>query len=252
MSADLFSLAGRTVLVTGATGGIGQMMADTAYGAGADLVLTGREGDAADELRAAYPEALVLAGDLTDADFRGALVDRALERYGRIDVLANNAGVPATDRCLDEGPDRFSAVLNVNLVAPYAMAQLVGSHMRERQAGAIVNTASIRSIVGLPDMPSASYSASKGGLLALTRELAAELGRYGVRANALAPGWFPSGMTEGIFGTDKGREWISRRVLLRRVPDMRELAGAFLFLASDASSYVTGQLLAVDGGWTAQ
>jgi NAD(P)-dependent dehydrogenase (short-subunit alcohol dehydrogenase family) len=251
-TSKLWDLTSRVVIVTGAAGGMGRQFVRTAADAGARVVVSSRRADAVSGLVSSCADAIGVVGDLTDDGVRQQIVEDALSRWGRIDVLVNNAGVPAADAPLTESVQSMAAVLDVNLIAPFALSQLVGRVMREQKRGSIVNVSSIRGLVGLPAVPSASYSASKGALLALTRELAAELGPAGVRVNALCPGWFPSGMTADLFSTERGRAWIAKRTLLNRVPVIEEIGGALLFLASDASSYITGQAMCIDGGWTAQ
>src|SRR5205807_6546061 len=153
---------------------------------------------------------------------------------------------------LDEPIDTFRGVLEVNLVAPFALAQLSARSMVEAdRGGTIVNIASLWGLVGVGQMPFASYAASKGGLVNLTRELAAQWGRRGVRVNALAPAWFESEMTADMFADERSMDWLRRKTPMGRVPTADELDGPLLFLASDASSFVTGQVLLVDGGYTA-
>jgi NAD(P)-dependent dehydrogenase (short-subunit alcohol dehydrogenase family) len=168
-------------------------------------------------------------------------------------VLVNNAGKDAMFPAMDEPVGSFRDVLEVNLVAPFALAQLSARSMVESGAGGtIVNVASLWGLVGVGQIPMASYAASKGGLVNLTRELAAQWARQGLRVNTLAPGWFHTEMTEGrMFGDERAERWIRNRTPMGRGGDEHELDGALLFLASDASSFVTGAVLCVDGGWTA-
>jgi NAD(P)-dependent dehydrogenase (short-subunit alcohol dehydrogenase family) len=174
-----------------------------------------------------------------------------LERYGRIDVLVNNAGAVDVGPALEEPLERFRDVLAINLVAPFALAQRAARAMvARREGGAIVNVASILGLVGVGQIPQAGYAASKGGIVNLTRELAAQWARQGIRVNALAPGWFETEMTADMFGEERGHAWVARRAPMGRHGREGELDGALLFLSSDASTYVTGQVLAVDGGWT--
>jgi NAD(P)-dependent dehydrogenase (short-subunit alcohol dehydrogenase family) len=168
-------------------------------------------------------------------------------------VLVNNAGKDAMFPAMEEPVDSFRDVLEVNLVAPFALAQLSARSMVESgTGGTIVNVASLWGLVGVGQIPMASYAASKGGLVNLTRELAAQWARQGVRVNTLAPGWFRTEMTEGrMFGDERAERWIRNRTPMGRGGLEHELDGALLFLAGDASSFVTGQVVCVDGGWTA-
>jgi hypothetical protein len=178
-------------------------------------------------------------------------VSGALDRWGRVDILVNNAGMVDAEPALDEPVERFREVLAVNLVAPFALAQRAARAMLDTaEGGAIVNVASILGLRGIGQIPQAGYAASKGGVVNLTRELGAQWARKGIRVNAIAPGWFESEMTEDMFADESGHKWVARRAPMGRHGREGELDGALLYLASDASSYVTGQILAVDGGWT--
>ena len=245
-----FRLDGRTAIVTGASGGLGARFAQVLAGAGASVVAAARRADRIDAL-AKELDGLAVPCDVVDADDRERLMATTLERFGRIDVLVNNAGVGTPQAAESETPERFAEVVDVNLTAAFAMSQLVGRTMLEAGRGSIVNVVSILGIVSAGQIPFPSYSASKGGLIALTRELAGQWSRRGVRVNALAPGWFETEMTADMFADERSMEWVRRKAPMGRPGQPHELDGGLLFLASDASSYVTGQVLAVDGGWTA-
>jgi NAD(P)-dependent dehydrogenase (short-subunit alcohol dehydrogenase family) len=248
-----FRLDGRVVIVTGASSGLGARFARVLDGAGASVVLAARRVERLEALAGDLKDAVPVACDLSQPDAPRELVEAALEHYGAIDVLVNNAGVDALFPALEEPVDTFRDVIEVNLVAPFALAQLAARSMVETgRGGTVVNVASLWGVVGVGQIPMASYAASKGGLVNLTRELAAQWAREGVRVNALAPGWFRTEMTEErMFGDERSERWIRSRTPMGRAGEEHELDGALLFLAGDASTYVTGQVLCVDGGWTA-
>jgi NAD(P)-dependent dehydrogenase (short-subunit alcohol dehydrogenase family) len=249
-----FRLDGKVALVTGASAGIGEALALGLAGAGAQVVVTARRQERLDALveriRATGGDALAVACDIASAAEVDRLVGAALARFGHVDVLVNNAGFVEVVPAESEPLDTFEAVVDVNLVGAFRCAQRCGREMLAQGSGAIVNVASILGVVGVGQIPQASYAASKGGLVNLTRELAAQWARRGVRVNALAPAWFPSEMTAEMFADERSQEWMKQRTPLGRPGRVEELVGPLLFLASDASSYVTGHVLLVDGGWT--
>ncbi|MHB8465471.1 MAG: SDR family NAD(P)-dependent oxidoreductase [Acidimicrobiales bacterium] len=246
-----FRLDGRTAIVTGASSGLGDRFARVLHGAGANVVVAARRADRLDRLTAELAGAVAVACDISVDDDLVNLVRTATERFGAIDVLVNNAGMTHVVPALEETRRQFEEVVQVNLTAAWRLAQLVGGDMVGRGSGAIVNITSIVGMVGVGQIPQAGYSASKAGMIGLTRELAAQWARTGVRVNAIAPGWFASEMTADMTtDEDAGLRWIRGRAPMGRPGLAHELDGALLFLASDASSYVTGHTIAVDGGWT--
>ncbi|MEV4970294.1 SDR family NAD(P)-dependent oxidoreductase [Streptomyces scopuliridis] len=255
-ASELFSLAGRTAIVTGASAGLGARFATVLAGAGATVFAAARRVDRLKELADADPRIHPVACDVSLAADRARLVEMALTTTGRVDVLVNNAATPGERRAEDESPDTFAEVLGVNLTAPFHLARLTAeapAHAEASMGGrSVINVSSILGLVSAAPLGGASYAASKAGLIGLTRELAGQWGRGGIRVNALAPGWFRTEMTADLFGDERSSRWVERNTLLRRGGDGHELDGALLFLASDASSYCTGQVLTVDGGWTAR
>jgi NAD(P)-dependent dehydrogenase (short-subunit alcohol dehydrogenase family) len=246
-----FRLDGKVAVVTGASAGLGRRFARVLDAAGAKVVVVARRRERLEQLADELSDALPVQCDLSQPDRFGTVVDSALDRYGRLDVLVNNVGVVDVDPAEDEPLDALRQTIDVNLVAPFALAQHAARTMLGGKGGTIVNVASILGLVGVGQIPQAGYAASKGGIVTLTRELSAQWARKGIRVNALAPGWFESEMTEHMFSEEgRGEQWVARRAPLGRRGREGELDGALLFLASDASSYVTGQVLAVDGGWT--
>jgi NAD(P)-dependent dehydrogenase (short-subunit alcohol dehydrogenase family) len=238
---ELFSLEGRTAVVTGASSGLGARFAEVLAAAGATVYAAARRAErikADDRVRP-------VACDVSIAENREGLVRTAVSETGRLDVLVNNAGTSGSGQ---EGIADFADVLAVNLTAPFHLAGLAA----EAKATSIINIASIIGLVSTAPIGGAGYAASKAGLIGLTRELAGQWGGAGVRVNALAPGWFRSEMTDELFADERSSRWVTRNTMLGRAGESGELDGALLFLASDASSYCTGQVLVVDGGWTAR
>jgi hypothetical protein len=243
-------LRGRVAIVTGASSGLGARFATVLAEAGAEVLAAARRLDRLEELAAAHPAIHPVQADVTDGEERRKLVAEAVDRFGRLDVLVNNAGAGSGGPSEQAQLDVFRAVLRLNLESAFALSQLAAVPMRERGSGSIVNISSMFGLVASIPVPDAGYVASKSGLNGLTRELAAQWGVDGVRVNAVAPGWFLTEMTTELFEDEKTQRWLARQVPLGRPGRLEELDGVLLFLASDASSYCTGQVIAIDGGYT--
>lgn len=252
--AAMFSLEGQVAVVTGASSGLGHRFARVLHGAGATVVVAARRVDRLETLASELGDGVeCVACDMADDGQVRALAARAYDLAGRIDVLVNNAGVGGPVPAEDETMDRWRATMAVNLDGLFLLSQQVGRHMIDRGSGSIINIASVLGLVAAAPIKQAAYCASKGAVVNLTRELGAQWGRKGVRVNAIAPGWFLSEMTQDdMFGDEASMAFIDRNTPMGRAGEPHELDGALLFLASAASSFVTGQILAVDGGWTAR
>jgi NAD(P)-dependent dehydrogenase (short-subunit alcohol dehydrogenase family) len=248
----LFDLDGKVAVVTGASSGLGRRFARVLDAAGATVVVAARRVDRLEELAAELERGVVVACDVGNAEDRKRLMARATEVDGNIDILVNNAGIGTPMAAEDEPIEHFKQVMDVNVNAVFALCQLAGRQMIEQGHGSIINVASILGLVASAPIKQASYTASKGAVINLSRELAVQWARKGVRVNSLAPGWFPSELTTDMFGDESAMAFMRRNAPMARGGEEGELDGALLFLAGDASSYVTGHTLTVDGGWTAR
>jgi NAD(P)-dependent dehydrogenase (short-subunit alcohol dehydrogenase family) len=244
---DRFRLDGKVAVVTGASTGFGARFARVLAEAGAQVYVTARR---ADKLQAVADEigGRAVPGDITKADDRDRLVAATGDR---VDILVNNAGIASGGRPEDFDPEEMSRMFEVNVVAPFALSQQFGRLMLARGSGSIINVSSVTALVSSPRGRSAAYSASKAALLSLTRNLAVAWARKGVRVNALAPSWFPTEMTAMNTSNPAWLEQHNSFSPIGRMGKEDELDGALLFLASDLSSFVTGQAIVVDGGWSA-
>ena len=251
---QLFGLDGRVAVVTGASSGLGDRFARVLHGAGATVVVAARRAERLEALAADLGgRVVVVPADLTVAADRERLIEEAFDVAGRIDVLVNNAGYGVPSPAESESIDRFEQTMDINVTAPFHLAQLAGRHMlaadrqhREHRAG--VGAGGLGS-----DQGGQLLRLQGGAVVNLTRQLGCEWGRKGVRVNAIAPGWFPSEMTQAeMFDDEGGQSFIVRNTPMGRAGELAELDGALLYLAGDASTYVTGHILAVDGGWLAR
>jgi NAD(P)-dependent dehydrogenase (short-subunit alcohol dehydrogenase family) len=244
------TLADSTAIVTGASSGLGARFATVLADAGAEVVAAARRADRLEALAAWHPRIHAVACDVTDDGDRERLVATTLERFGRVDVCVNNAGASSGGPEAQATVDAFRGVLRLNLEAVFALSQAVAEPMRERGAGSVINISSMFSLVASAPVPDAGYVASKSAVNGLTRELAAQWARHGIRVNAIAPGFFASEMTAELVQDERSQRWFERMCPMGRPGRPEELDGILLFLASDASSYCTGQVFAIDGGWT--
>lgn len=254
---ELFSLVGKTALVTGGSRGLGLQIAEALGEQGATLVLSSRKQSDLDEavahLKSRGIEASAIAADLSQEASVAPLVAETLKRLGHIDILVNNAGASWGAPAEDHPLEAWDKVMNLNIRSIFMLSQAVGkASMIPRKYGRIINVASIAGFSGNAPgtMETISYNTSKGACVNFTRTLAGEWGKYGITVNALAPGFFPSKMTKGLL--DKlGREAMASHAPLNRIGDDEDLKGAALLFASDAGKHITGQILAVDGGVSA-
>ena len=249
-SPEMSRLDGRVVVLTGASSGIGAQFARALNAAGASVALVARRKDRLEELAADFNDALVIECDVADEKGRGEIVAKAVERFGRLDGLVNNAGISNVTPALREGTDDFRRVLEVNLVAPFALAADAAAVMRENGGGSIVNISSICAVRSLAGTPQASYTSSKAGLDGLTRELATQWARYGIRVNSIGPGTFNTEMSGDGYTTGPYAEVIRSRTPVGRPGNEGELDSTMLMLLHPGSSYLTGQNIIVDGGYT--
>lgn len=245
----VFRLDGKVAILTGASSGLGARFARVLDGAGAKVVLAARRVERLQALAGELSDALPVGCDIAEEGAADALVEATAERYGAVDLVINNAGITTVTPALRESPEEFRRVVEVNLVGPFVVSRAAAALMREQgRGGSIVNIASAASFASSTVLPQAAYVASKTGVRGLTRELALQWARYGIRVNAMAPGMFPSEMTTDLVDNDELRTAFEQTIPMRRVGREHELDGMLLFLASDASSYVTGQTFLVDGG----
>ncbi len=248
---QLFDLTGKTAIITGGSRGLGKEMAEGLAEAGASVMLCARREEwlteTLDEFRGRGFTAEGEICDVSKAADVQRVVNKTIEKFGKVDILINNAGISWGAMPEDMPLEKWQKVLDVNLTGCFLMAQAVGREMLKNNSGSIINIASIAGITSSANGPFYSgYVASKAGLIGLTRELAASWGRKGIRVNAIAPGFFHSRLADAVI--DLYERSIQENNIIPRIGDEGELKGTAVFLASDASSYITGQTIIVDGG----
>ena len=251
MKNDLFDLEGKTAVVTGASRGLGKAMAIGLAKAGADVVVTDilDTSETVSEIKKLNRESLGLVVDVSNKSDIEAMVKKILDKFGNIDILVNNAGILRTGDAEVIDKDDWDKVLQVNLTGQFLCAQAVGREMIKQKTGSIINIASIAGLGGYAS--SVPYSASKAGVILMTKTLAVEWGKHNVRVNTICPGVFATDMTDSYLKDKQFKDMIKNKVPLGRPAKPDELVGTVVYLASKASDYMTGHALVIDGGWTA-
>lgn len=251
---NAFSLENKVSLVTGGGRGIGLGIAEVLAGAGSDLVLVARSESqlqsAAEMIKERYGrEVETISADLSQVGGYGAIVEQTMDRFGRLDVLVNNAGSNIRKKFLEFEPEDFDAVLAIQLRGAYFMAQAAARQMVKAGSGKIINLASLTSKIAVPNI--SAYGAAKGGIFSLTKSMAVELAPEGINVNAVAPGYVRTSMTEAAFSNSDTQDWMLSRIPMKRFGSPEDIGYAALFLACPASDYVTGEVIFIDGGWMA-
>lgn len=250
-----FDLSGRTAVITGGSKGLGLAMAAGLASAGAQVMLVNRNTEegikAAQHLSADHGvKAISFGADITDRGQTEAMANVALEAFGHIDILINSAGINIRGPIDGVTPEDFNKVMDVNVNGTWLCCRALVPHMKKRNSGKIINLASTLGLVGVPNRT--PYASSKGAVVQMTRALALELAPFNIQVNAICPGPFLTEMNLPIADTAEGKNFIVGATALGRWAELREIQGAAIFLASDASSYMVGSMLTVDGGWTAR
>jgi gluconate 5-dehydrogenase len=252
-SLSLFSLAGKRALVTGSSRGIGFAIAAALAGAGADVILNGRDtaalGEAAASLADSGVRPRAVAFDVTSAESISDAIEHIETEIGPIDILVNNAGMQHRSPLEDFPPEMFERLMTTNVTSVFLVGQAVAKRMIPRGRGKIINIASLMTNLARPSI--APYGASKAAVANLTRGMATEWARHGINVNAIAPGYFKTELNEALLKNPEFNGWVEKRTPMGRWGEVAELGGAAIFLASDAASFVSGHILYVDGAFTA-
>ena len=250
---NLYRIDGKVCVVTGASSGFGVRFAKVLSAAGAKVVAAARRQDRLEELVGELPDAIAIQCDVSDDEQCRELIAESISHYGKVDVLVNNAGISdAINPAEEANIGVFRNVVDVNLNSCFLLSGLAAQDMLTRGEGSIINVASVHGMVASAPNLQPAYVASKAGLVNLTRDLAVQWAKRGIRVNALCPGYFETELTQVMFDDERSSQWIARNTAMGRGGTPDELDGALLFLASEASSYVTGIPLPVDGGWLAR
>jgi len=249
---NMFDLSGKVAIVTGASRGLGQYMGRALAKQGADLVITSRKlsslEDFIKEIEEIGHKVLPLELDVCDFDSIRNMTKEAIKHYGKIDILVNNAGCNIRKPSVDITWEDWDTVLDTNLKGSFFVSQAIAKHMINKKYGRIINIGSVTSVFGYAGL--APYSASRGGTRQMTMSLADDWGKYGITVNCLAPGWFKTDQNKIMYENKEWLEYLVDRIPMQRPGQPHDLDGAVVFLASDASAYITGQTLLVDGGIT--
>ncbi len=249
---DLFNLSGKVAIVTGTSRGLGQYFARALAKAGADLVITSRElsrlTEFKREIESLGRRALAVQLDVLSQDDIEKMVRLTIKEYGKIDILVNNAGLNIRKPTTEVTQQDWDTVLDTNLKGSFFCAQAVAKEMIKRNYGRIINVGSCTCVFGMEGIT--AYTASRGGVLSMTRSLAVEWGKFGITVNVLAPGWFKTAQNAVLYENKEWVDYITNRIPLNRPGQPNDLDGTVVFLASDACEYITGQIILVDGGFT--